>query len=613
MNLVQRILLALSIFLVACLLLLIVFHPKTKPDFDRVSLNSDQWDKTGLNYDPSAGLIQYGEKDEKVKIRIPSPEPYYFNLKSEQTIPIESKIRGKVGIYTHLHFKSLTKENIHCRLFLQHGNEKTDISHIQKIRFSSPFIRTIELGKKDTIILSFEGNGIVAFSVPLIYRTNDLAEKSYIFLIGADTLRADYVGMKVHGSSLTPNIDLFKKDSANFINSYSQSSWTLPAFMNLFTSLYEYNHGVTRGSSLDPDKPFLVKELAKKFLTFSYNGGAFVDRKFGFSNGFDIYSSLASLIHSGSGKILFSRAVDLMEKAEFPNLFLFLHTYQLHSPYAPKPEFLYKLNKNPEVLKFTGFHAKTKYKKVAPKEQEAFRELYQAEILEFDHYFGEFIRKLKKMDLYDSSTIIFMSDHGEEFFDHMGWSHGHSLYNELIRIPLIIKFPHNTYKGMEISENAGIIDILPTVLDLYKIKFDSKSIDGTSLLPLVKGKNWKRHSLYSSLSSCWMIEALPPKFSILTKDLKLIVNYPFKDSNLEFFDADSKPPDLGRIELFNTKQDTKEASNLVNQKEIPEYFRPMISELQIAINKAIASSKRGKLILSEEDIEKLKALGYIGR
>ncbi len=609
----RAIFISLFLTLAAFFILFAVIHHKTRPVFSRVSLNSTPWDQSGFNYDRDAGLIVYGEKDDKVEISIPSPDLYYFNLREEQSIQIKPKIKGRAGFYTFLYFNSLAEEKIHCRLFLQDGDKKTEISHLQRTRFSSPFIRSIDLDKKNKIILSFEGRGIVAFSVPIMYQKTGRAEKNYIFLIGADTLRADYVGMKVNGRSLTPNIDQFKKDSVDFQNSFSQSSWTLPAFMSLFTSLYEYNHGVTRGASLDSDKPFLVRELAKKFLTFSYNGGAFVDPKYGFSNGFDGYMTLEALIHSGSGKIMFSRAVDLIEKTEFPNLFLFLHTYQLHSPYAPKLEFLYKINKDPELLKFTGFHAETKYQRVPEEKVKAFRELYQAEILEFDHYFGEFVGKLKKMGLYDSSLILFMSDHGEEFFDHKGWSHGHSLYNELIRVPLIIKFPHNKYRGMKIQENVGIIDIFPTLLELYKIKFNSEQVDGTSLLPLLKGKNWRRKSLYSSLSTCWMVEAIPPKFSILGKGLKLIVNYPFKEGDLEFFRREAKPPEMERRELFDMRADKGEANNIVSQKQIPEDFRSIIPELQMTINRAIASSKRGKLILSEEEIEKLKALGYIGR
>jgi choline-sulfatase len=613
MKLGKKILVTLLLFLGVFIVLFTIIHYKMEPDFHRISLSSDRWDKTDFTYDPANGSILYAEKNEKIKIRIPGSELYYFNLRGEQSIQIEHEIKGKAGFYTFLYLKSQSKEKIHCRLILQNGDEKTEIAHIQKVRFRSPFIRSIDSGKKDKLILTFEGNGIVAFSVPIVYRKKDLTEKIYIFLIGADTLRADYVGMEVNGLSLTPNIDLFRKDSANFTNCYSQSSWTLPAFMSLFTSLYEYNHGVTRGASLDSDKPFLVKELAKKFLTFSYNGGAFVDQRYGFSNGFDGYMSLAALIHSGSGKIMFSRAVDLIEKTEFPKLFLFLHTYQLHSPYAPKTEFLLQIDKDPELLKFSGFHAKTKYKRVAEEKVRAFRELYQAEILEFDHYFGEFVGRLKDLNIYDSSMIIFMSDHGEEFYDHLGWSHGHSLYNELIRVPLMIKFPQNKYRGMEISENVGIIDIFPTILDLNKIKFNSSSVDGKSLFPLIEGKKWRRKALYSSLSTCWMVEAIPPKFSILAKDLKLIVNYPFKENNLEFFEKDARPPEIERIELFDLRKDTKEKNRIVDQKKIPEDFRSIISELQMTINKAIASSKRGKLILSEEEIKKLKALGYLGR
>ncbi len=611
MKLRRKISIFVLLFSVVLLLLIVASKYKKKPDFYRVHLNSEQWDKTNFEYDKINKLILYGDKDEKIKIKIPSPECYFFNLKGKQLIQIEPRIKGKAGFYTTLYFRSMSEEKIHCRLILQKGKAKKEIAHIQKMGFNSSFIRNLDIGKKEKIILSFTGEGIVAFSVPIIYSKNESKEKNYIFMIGADTLRADYVGKNINGNSLTPNIDLFKKKSVDFTNAYSQSSWTLPAFMSLFTSLYEFNHGVTRGASLDQEKPFLVRELSKKFLTFSYNGGAFVGKKFGFSRGFDLYTSLASLIRSGSGKIMFDTAIKLIERTEFPDLFLFLHTYQLHSPYAPDLEFLYKINSEPELLKFGGYHAKKKYKQVVENKVRAFREVYQAEILEFDHYFGEFIRKLKAMGLYDSSMIIFMSDHGEEFYEHKAWTHGHSLYNELIKIPLIIKFPHNEYKGVEISEDVGIIDIFPTILEACEVKFNSKSVDGESLLPLLNGKKLNRKTLYSSLSTGWMIDAIPPKFSIISKDSKLIFNYPFISEKLPFFNEDSRPPQIDRIEFFDVREDKLEKDNIINQKEMPKIFRLRIEELRMAINKALATKKRGKIILSKEELEKLKALGYI--
>lgn len=611
MKLRRKISIFVLLFSVVLLLLIVASKHKKKPDFYRVHLNSEQWDKTNFEYDKINKLILYGDKNEKIKIKIPSPECYFFNLKGKQLIQIEPRIKGKAGFYTTLYFRSMSEEKIHCRLILQKGEAKKEIAHIQKMDFNSSFIRNLDIGKKEKIILSFTGEGIVAFSVPIIYSKNESKEKNYIFLIGADTLRADYVGKNINGNSLTPNIDLFKNNSVDFTNAYSQSSWTLPAFMSLFTSLYEFNHRVTRGASLDQEKPFLVRELSKKFLAFSYNGGAFVGKKYGFSRGFDLYTSLASLIRSGSGKIMFDTAIKLIERTEFPDLFLFLHTYQLHSPYAPDLEFLYKINSEPELLKFGGYHAKKKYKRVAEKKVRAFKELYQAEILEFDHYFGEFIRKLKVMGLYDSSMIIFMSDHGEEFYEHKAWTHGHSLYNELIKIPLIIKFPHNEYKGVEISEDVGIIDIFPTILEACKVKFSSKSIDGESLLPLLNGKKLNRKTLYSSLSTGWMIDAIPPKFSIISKDSKLIFNYPFISEKLPFFNEDSRPSQIDRIEFFDIREDKLEKDNIINQKEMPKIFRPRIEELRMAINKALATKKRGKIILSKEELEKLRALGYI--
>ena len=607
----RKIIISVLLLLIASIILILFLIHTEAPDFYRVSVNNEHWDMSNFNYDRSTGLLVHKEGRTETKIRMPSQNLYFFNLKGQETVLIEPKIKGRSGFFSYLHFQSPPEKKIHCRLILRAEKGDRELAHIQRSNFHSPLIRSFSLGAKDSIVLSFSGDGIVSFSPPILYTKKAPEERNHIFLIGADTLRGDCVGMKVNGESLTPHLDLFKKDSVDFSRCYSQSSWTLPAFLCLFTSLYEFNLGVARGVPLSQNKPFLVEELSKKYLAFSYNGGAFVGKKYGYSRGYDSYNSLVSLTRSGSGEILFKKAIQFIQETEFPNLFLFLHTYQLHSPYVPKPDFLRRVNKNPEILKFRGYHARTKYKNVSDKQAQAFFDLYKAEVAEFDHYFGDFVARLKEMRIYDSSMIVFVSDHGEEFFEHGGWTHGHSLYNELIKIPLIIKFPQNRHGGSEIRDNAGIIDVFPTILDFHKIKFDSDSVDGTSLLPLLKGKKIKRNTLFSSLSCGRMIYAIPPKFSILSQDLKLIYNYPFKTEDFDFFHEDSRPQEPETIEVFNTEEDAQEKKNIVREAKIPDEFLSLIEDGKLLTEKAIKEEKGEKFELSKEELERLKALGYI--
>ena len=135
MKLRRKISIFVLLFSFALLLLIVVSKYKKKPDFYRVHLNSDQWDKTNFEYDKINKLILYGDKDEKIKIKIPSPECYFFNLKGKQLIQIEPRIKGKAGFYTTLYFRSMSEEKIHCRLIHQKSDEKKEIAHIQKMDY----------------------------------------------------------------------------------------------------------------------------------------------------------------------------------------------------------------------------------------------------------------------------------------------------------------------------------------------------------------------------------------------------------------------------------------------------------------------------------------------
>ena len=119
--------------------------------------------------------------------------------------------------------------------------------------------------------------------------------------------------------------------------------------------------------------------------------------------------------------------------------------------------------------------------------------LYDGEIRYTDEEFiGPLIASLKETGLYDRTMIIFTSDHGEEFFEHHGWGHGHSLYDESLKVPLIIKFPESRFSGLRIHDIVSLVDIFPTVLEETGIDFSTLNIDGRSLFPfsfpIIKGK-----------------------------------------------------------------------------------------------------------------------------
>lgn len=606
--------------------LLTGFHGcKSEPQtsFFRLNPQVEQSRADYFKLDKPMGKIFFKKGGHQFELdNIPTPEGTRFYLNGKKQIKINPRLTGKVRLYTHLFLKSLQPETA-IQFELEIYNKKNKIKKgtgrkLAAAEASQPLYIDLTIGKGDQILFKFKGTGVVFFSKPIIYKIKPNPQRRNIFFIALDTLRADQIGLKVNNRSLTPNIDEFLKDSVNFKNTYAQTSWTLPSFMSLFTALYEYNHEVGVKNILSLDKPYLVEPLSNRFITFGYHGGKVMKRRWGYWRGFDSYRHFrqAGALYPRGGRNLFQKAAELLENAQFPDLFLFLHTYQIHAPYTPPEKYLKQLNPNPKHTKLDAINdgnPEKTYQPVDPEMQQSLLELYRAEILAFDAYFGEFIQLLKEMRLYDNAMIVFMSDHGEEFFEHKGWTHSHALYNEQILVPLIVKFPRNKYKNRVIQNPVGVIDILPTLLSYYNVPCTAAGLDGRDLMPMIE-TNEPRIPEYivSSISTSRYFEAVPPRIALMFDHYKLIYNHPISEKELQFFDGFTPPPQIENFELFDLEKDPTETINIAgNQLQLKNKYMPVMVKLQKFIRQKLAAAGKKNKPLDKEVEEQLKSLGYL--
>jgi len=471
----------------------------------------------------------------------------------------------------------------------------------------------VSLSKTDKITLSAKGEGALIVGDLILSRKTPQEERNYVFLICADTLRADHLQIYGYERKTSPCIDTFAQDSVVFNNAYAQAPWTLPSHMSLFTALYEFNHGIKRGTIISPNIHYLVEELSQKFSTRSFNGGIYVSSNFGFFRGFDLFKSIPHDQYSPEAtRKLFNLVRNDLKKSSFPNTFYFLHTYQTHSPYNPPLNYLKRFNLSPKYTYLSaptvGSNHKDQYKQLPHEMIGAYIDLYDAEIFIFDLWFGRFLDYLKKQNIYDNSMIIFMSDHGEEFFDHLGWGHTHSLYNEIIRVPLIIKLPKNQFKGTRLDAEVGLIDIMPFILNYYSIPFDKKAIDGTDLMPVIRGKERNR-VLISSLTSGFYIPSLPFKISRIENHQKIIFNLPYTEETLAFFHT--PPPPYSQFEYYDLLQDPREKTNIYESRvvEIRKYRE--LFEFIVQKGRKNLANKDKPVEFDKNLIEALKSLGYV--
>jgi arylsulfatase A-like enzyme len=455
---------------------------------------------------------------------------------------------------------------------------------------------------------------------PLIYRVPE-TNPNNIILISLDTVRPDHLGCYGYERNTSPAIDRLATDGVLFKNTYSTTSWTLPGHVSLLTSLNCFHHQVYFPlQKMNPDTPALADILrTQQFYCAAFTGGGYLSETYGFSKGFDSYQEIRlhgdQAIRLDEAERLAQMATRWLEDNKDKNFFLFLHTYQPHDPYAN----LSSIGKG-----FLGIDAEWEQVKLgillderggrfndrfSEKEKQNIVALYDGEIKYTDTFFVQpILDKLKDLGLYDKSLIILTSDHGEEFFDHEAWLHDHSVYDEGIRIPLIVKFPDTEYKGTQIENIARITDIMPTILDRTNMKTRSQRFDGVSLVPMIEGKEKKTRTFVSDLA-LREFKLSPSVISINRDHFKFILN---KKISSPYARRLVRNLDGSQIELYDLEKDPKETKNLAANIAYRELCFELLNEIDQIYEKADELKKeRDEVTLDQSLRERLKALGYI--
>ena len=474
--------------------------------------------------------------------------------------------------------------------------------------------------KEITISFITEGkySGLVFWANPLLY-TKDYSRNPNIILISIDTLRPDHLGCYGYSRNTSRNLDQLSKESIIFKNCFSTTSWTLPAHISLLTSLTPANHQVYFPSQKMKDDTITLSYLLqnKNYYCVGFTGGGYLSAEYGFGIGFDLYNQY---ILQGDPSRRYNEAEEIAQQAiewikanKDKKFFLFLHTYQPHDPYLNYSSwgkiFLEKNFKWSGVNLgkiFTGtinrFNAK-----FSKKEMENIIALYDGEIRYTDEEFLKpLINTLKDLGLYDDSIIVFTSDHGEEFNEHQAWLHDHSLYNEAIKIPLIIKFPNSLHKGKVINQIVRLTDIMPTLLDYLSYPFNNLNFDGSSLLNIISGKKEYR-SFLCDLALRNFKEEYPAIIAANKDNLKLIIN---KKIHSPYLQKVGVPLENYKIELYDLSKDPKEKNNIAKQKEYKEIIFSLIKMIN-KYYKLVDKKRTGTINPSEELKERLRSLGYI--
>lgn len=409
-----------------------------------------------------------------------------------------------------------------------------------------------------------------------------------VVLVSLDTLRQDGLGCYGYDRPTSPGIDAFSRECVLFEEAIAQAPATKPSHASLFTSLNEIVHGAlsTPEHVLAPGH-LTMAEILKQcgYRTASFNAGGYVRGIWGLDQGFDLYDS-SSVFHLEETVKL---ASDWLGQIGEDRFFLFLHTYEVHHPYQPRPRHVelldtgYQGSLPDEISVNLLAEINSGKREISAADLEHIRSLYDAETRSMDEAFVTFIDNLKSSGRYDNTIIIVTSDHGEEFGEHgrIGW-HSHTLYDELLKVPLLIKLPGSQHAGNRVSGMVRLIDVLPTLIDLLGLPA-LPSLEGVSLTGAIQSSRSTDLVAVSSLGE-------GEQFAVRNDRWKL---YEIEDEPSRLFDLQADPRETTDVSAAHPDVLKKMKDWLTSYLENAEQARRQLTDPD------------------RETLEELRQLGYI--
>jgi arylsulfatase A-like enzyme len=361
-----------------------------------------------------------------------------------------------------------------------------------------------------------------------------------VFILVLDALRFDGLRPFRADAALGEHTEALARDSVVLSNLRSSSSWTRPAIATLFTGMRADRHRVVdRGDILDGGFRTLAEMLHERgYSTAGWSSNPNVLPVWGLAQGFHVFvdeESSSWTVGKTDGSALVSRLHAAIASRGAAPILYYAHLMDPHAPYQPSAEQRELVHEQPDTK--SSFPRPLAIVSV-PDDWSAFVD-YKGEILDSDDHVGAFVRSLKQAGLYDSSLVVVLSDHGEEFLDHGGRNHGRTLYEEVLRIPALIKLPGNRLGGTDVKDSLALEDLLPTLLAELQVD-NPAGLDGTAISFEASTDAPARPSVASLALDGQR------QFSIFDPPWKLIRN-----------------DRLGKLELYNLEKDPRERFNLV--------------------------------------------------
>ncbi|GDX79002.1 hypothetical protein LBMAG42_08130 [Deltaproteobacteria bacterium] len=431
-------------------------------------------------------------------------------------------------------------------------------------------------------------------------------EGTDVVLIVLDTLRADHLSQYGYDLDTSPGLAGLAAVSTRFESAWAPSPWTLPSTTSIHTGLHPLRHGMRQsGDVLGAEaRPAAERLREAGWHTGGFSHNVAVSPRHGFDQGFDAFThNTGKVLGYPNARRMTRAASEWLTKNPTGPAFVYLQPMNCHGPYkVPATRDSVLLGRKPEdgFRYYQGYMQKilrgqvlSARERVGDGYLRSLREQYDTAIRYETDEVGAFLDQLKAAGRFDNALIVLTADHGEELFEHGGFSHGYSLHAEVLHVPLFVKLPGQTVARV-VPDSVSLTDVLPTILEVTGVAaaageaFDGSSLQGLAeggsrpTPPLVFDVGWKRRIVGNGLSEGgWKL-------------LEIVSNY----EGLEH-----------ATKLYDVLNDPGEVIDLASQQ--PERVGAMherLAGLLAALNAGAAVPENH---MSEEDRTQLEALGYL--
>jgi arylsulfatase A-like enzyme/Tfp pilus assembly protein PilF len=389
-----------------------------------------------------------------------------------------------------------------------------------------------------------------------------------LILITLDTVRADRIGAYGHKPAATPNLDRLAAEGVRFDDATAHAPLTGPSHASIVTGVYPSRLGVRDNAAAPlPDRAVTLAEMLEGagFRTGAFIGSFVLDRAYGFAQGFDEFDADVGRFESGLKQQAQRRASEVVDAAirwipRVPageRMFLWVHFYDAHTPYAPPAPYAARFAKAP----------------------------YDGEIAYVDASIGRLLEALRTSGRLDNAVVTAIGDHGESLGEHGEDEHGFFLYDAVLRIPWILRAPG--VAPAVVREQVRAVDLVPTMMELLGVRAPG-DLDGESVVPVIGGT--PRRNVPLSYA-----ESFFPRLHFGWSELRAV-----RDGEWKYIDAP-------RPELYAVNTDPREQRNVASERErLTEGLRAEVARI------TKGESDTPTVQPDAETLERLRSLGYVG-